>query len=185
MNWDEYYFKLVHTVREKSKDRSTKVGAIIVNEHNEMLNTGFNGFPRGIDDDNELYHQRPRKYDMTEHAERNAIYQAAAGRGGTRGCHMYLGFNPIRAICTDCARAIIQAGIVEVVGPYNVKFDGKGKQWTENCETAYFMLQEAGVKLRTVPWIPNVNPQVKGSAYRALFETPANRAHLVKHNEET
>lgn len=177
MNWDEHYIGLVHKVREKSKDRSTKVGAIIVNEHNEMLNTGFNGFPRGIDDDNPAYHERPLKYDMTEHAERNAIYQAAAGRGGTRGCRMYLGFNPIRAICTDCARGIIQAGIVELVGPYNVKFAGKGDQWESNCAIAYHMLVEARVKLRTIPWIPEIKPT--GSAYRALFETPANRAHLV------
>jgi dCMP deaminase len=177
MNWDEHYFRLVHTTKEKSKDRSTKVGAIIVNEFNEQVSTGFNGFPRGIDDDNPEYHERPLKYDMTEHAERNAIYQAAAGRGGTRGCRMYLGFNPIKSICTDCARAIIQAGIVELIGPYNVQFGGKGAQWEHNCTVAYHMLKEAGIKLRTVPWIHNTNPT--GTAYRALFETPANKAHLV------
>ena len=159
MNWDHYFFSLVHAVREKSKDRSTKVGALIVNQHNEVINTGFNGFPRGINDDNEAYHLRPAKYDYTEHAERNAIYQAAAGRGGTRGCRMFLGFNPIRAICTGCARGIIQAGIIEVIGPYNVKFAGKGAQWEHDCNVAHHMLKDAGIKLRTVPWIPEINPQ--------------------------
>lgn len=159
MNWDEHYIDLVHTVRKKSKDRSTKVGAIIVNEFNEQVSTGFNGFPRGIDDGNEAYHERPLKYDMTEHAERNAIYQAAAGRGGTRGSRMYLGFNPNHAICTDCARAIIQAGIVEIIGPYNVKFAGKGAQWVHNCTVAYHMLKEARIKLRTIPWIHEINPR--------------------------
>lgn len=159
MNWDEYFFELVHTVRTKSKDRSTKVGAIIVNQHNEIVSTGYNGFPRGINDDNEAYHERPLKYDITEHAERNAVYQAAAGRGGTRGCRMYLGFNPIQAICTGCARAIIQAGIVEVIGPYNVTFAGKGEQWKKNCRIAFYMLNDAGIVLKTVPWIPEINPR--------------------------
>lgn len=150
MNWDDYFLSMVFTVLRKSKDRSTQVGAVIVNEHNEIVNTGFNGFPRGIDDDNPKYHERPLKYDYTEHAERNAIYQAAAGRGGTRGCRMYLGFNPNKAICTGCARGLIQSGIVEVIGPEVIKFQGKGEQWTKDCLTAWHMLKEAGVKLRTV-----------------------------------
>ena len=150
MNWDYYFINIAHTVLEKSKDQSTKVGAVIVNPEHEIMNTGFNGFPRGIDDSNPLYHERPMKYKITEHAERNAIYAAAAGRGGLRGCTIYLGHNPLHAICTDCARAIIQTGIIEVVGPEKLKFAGKGEQWEKDCEIAYHMLAEAGVKQRTV-----------------------------------
>ena len=150
MNWDQYFISLIPAIRAKSKDRSTKVGAIIVNEHHAIMNTGFNGFPHGIDDTNLEYHNRPIKYQMTEHAERNAIYQAAADRGGLRGCSMYVGFNPERSICTDCARAIIQTGIIEIVGPAFIYFEGKGAQWEHDCSIAYNMLKEAGVKLRTV-----------------------------------
>ena len=150
-NWDRYFINIALTVLQKSKDRSTKIGAVIVDEHHNLMNTGFNGFPIGIDDTNPEYHDRPLKYDMTEHAERNAIYQAAAGRGGTRGATMYLGHSPIDAICTDCARAIIQAGIVTVVGPNEIKFEGKGEQWEKNCRTATHMLQEAGVDVWSIP----------------------------------
>lgn len=150
MSWDDYFISMVFTVLRKSKDRSTQVGAVIVNEHNEIVNTGFNGFPRGIDDNNPVYHERPMKYDYTEHAERNALYQAAAGRGGTRGCRMYLGFDPNKSICTGCARGIIQSGIVELVGPEAIKFQGKGAQWEHDCLVAWHMLKEAGVKIRTV-----------------------------------
>lgn len=147
MNWDRYFISICWTVLEKSKDRSTKVGAVIVDQYNNLMNTGFNGFPTGIDDTNEEYHKRPAKYDYTEHAERNAIFQAAAGRGGTRGATMYLGHNPERAICTGCARGIIQAGIKRVVGPAEVMFAGKGEQWERDCLRAHHMLKDAGVKV--------------------------------------
>jgi dCMP deaminase len=72
---------------------------------------GWNGFPRGVDDDVDERHERPAKYLWTEHAERNAIYNAAAIGAATAGCTMYLPWYP----CTGCARAIIQSGISEVV----------------------------------------------------------------------
>lgn len=150
MNWDIYFINLAHNVSLKSKDRSTKVGALIIDEHNHIVATGYNGFPKGIDDENPEYHERPLKYDMTEHAERNAIYQAAARSGGTRGTTLYLGHNPEHGICTDCARAIIQAGIKRVVGPIEHKFMGQGEQWHLNTLTAHHMLQEAGVVVEAV-----------------------------------
>ncbi len=147
MNWDDYFILMAKMAATKSKDRSTVVGAVIVDEHHNIVSTGFNGFPHGIDDTNPSYHERPLKYKITEHAERNAIYQAAAGRGGTRDCTMYLAHNPYKGICTDCARAIIQAGIKKVVGP-DISFEGKGDVWAADVRTAYDMLMEAGVELR-------------------------------------
>lgn len=148
-SWTEYWISMAKHVSTKSKDQSTKCGAAIVDRNNQIVSTGFNGFPHGIDDENPEYHKRPRKYDMTEHAERNAIYAAAGGRGGTRGATMYLGHSPRYGICTDCARAIIQAGIVKVVGP-DEEFQGKGEQWLKNVRTAHHMLTEAGVYIATV-----------------------------------
>lgn len=147
MTWDDYFILMAKMAATKSKDRSTVVGAVIVDEHHNIIATGFNGFPRGIDDTNPNYHERPLKYQITEHAERNAIYQAAAGRGGTRGCTLYLAHNPYLGICTDCARAIIQAGIKKVVGP-DISFKGKGSVWEADVSTAYHMLMEAEVELR-------------------------------------
>jgi len=150
MSWTQHWIGEAQYASTKSKDQSTKCGAVIVDEYEQIVSSGFNGFARGVDDDNPEYHKRPLKYDMTEHAERNAIYAAAAGRGGTRGTTMYLGHSPYLGICTDCARAIIQAGIKAVVGP-NISFSGRGAQWEHNCRTAHHMLIEAGVVCYVAP----------------------------------
>lgn len=150
MNWDKYFIEIAQVVLRKSKDQSTKVGAVVVNVDNHILATGYNGFPRGIDDTNPEYHERPLKYQVTEHAERNAIYQAAANRGGLKGSTLYLGHNPFSGICSDCARAIIQAGIVCVVGPDDVAFEGRGNQWHQDCRVARDLLREAGVEVRSI-----------------------------------
>ena len=66
MNWDEYFLAMCQLVASKSKDRSTKVGAIIVGPDNEIVSTGYNGFPRGINDDIKERHERPLKYKFTD-----------------------------------------------------------------------------------------------------------------------
>jgi len=150
MNWHEYFIGIVWAVQTKSKDRSTKCGAIIVGPNHEIRSTGFNGFPRGIDDENPAYHERPLKYDYTEHAERNAIYHAARVGVSTDDCTMYIGHNPVQGICCGCARAIIQSGITKVIGPEH-EFPGKGQELKDDCARAYFMLMDAGVDLRFQP----------------------------------
>lgn len=151
--WYDHWIGMARYISRKSKDRSTKCGAVIVDEYNCEVSSGYNGFPEGIDDENDLYHERPLKYDMTEHAERNAIYAAAAGRGGTRGCTMYLTHNPVSGICCACARAIIRAGIKKVIGP-SERFEGSGVQWMNDMRTAYHMLKEAGVEIRYIQLPP-------------------------------
>ena len=73
-NWDEYFMKMAEHVKTKSKDRSTQVGAVIVGEGHVVLSVGYNGFPRGVNDDIDSRYERPAKYMWTEHAERNAIF---------------------------------------------------------------------------------------------------------------
>lgn len=121
-NWDEYFMSIARAVATRSKDRSTKVGCVIVGPDNEIRSTGYNSFPRGINDDVEERHQRPEKYVWTEHAERNAIYAAARTGTPTDGCRAFLPWFP----CMDCARAIVQAGIKEVVG---VRPDTSDAKW--------------------------------------------------------
>lgn len=147
MNWDEYYLEMAELVANKSKDRSTKVGCVIVGPDNEVRSTGYNGFPRGVDDLEESRHNRPTKYSYTEHAERNAIYNAARVGIPLKGCTLYLNWEPCP--CTDCSRAIIQSGIVAVVGP-DKPFGGKGTHWEENFKHSKEMLDEAGVQRITV-----------------------------------
>lgn len=136
--WDEYFMGLARKVAARSKDRSHKVGAVIVTDDHRIRSTGYNGFPRGVNDDDAARHERPVKYMYTEHAERNAIYQAE----GVRGCTMYVaGLLP----CAECARAIIQSGIVMVVC---VSGDIP-ERWQESVRIGALMLAEAGVRVFT------------------------------------
>ena len=145
MSWDKFFRTLATEVSKKSKDRSTKVGVVIVSDDHSVLDVGFNGFPRGVNDHNEDYHQRPMKYMVTEHAERNAIYNCARNGKSTKGATLYL--NTKGFPCADCARAIIQAGIKEVVTNEG-DFEGASPQWVESCNMGLTMLKEAGVNVR-------------------------------------
>src|SRR5882724_1578597 len=103
--WDRRFLDLARHVGQWSKDQSRQVGCVIVGPSREIRAIGYNGFPRGADDSpDSLRNTRPNKYLWTEHAERNAIYQAARIGITVSGCTMYLPWFP----CMDCARAIVQ-----------------------------------------------------------------------------
>jgi len=94
-----------------SKDTNSKVGAVVVDKDKIVLSMGYNGFPRGCDDTIEERFERPHKYLFTEHAERNALFHAARHGMSLKGCIIYCTHFP----CADCARGIIQTGIVELI----------------------------------------------------------------------
>lgn len=161
--WAKRFIRMAEFVAQWSKDPSTKCGAVIVGDDNEVLATGFNGFPRGVRETEpmvlvdmqgtewvepqlipERWHQRPDKYEWVEHAERNAIYNAA--RTGTKvaGATMYL--NYAVECCADCTRAIIQSGIKRVVGPLGRQFPGAGKgTHYDKVGANKTMMEEAGI----------------------------------------
>lgn len=112
MKWSEYFINIAEQVKLKSKDERTQIGAVIVGVDNEIVSTGYNSFPRGINDDIPERQERPEKYFWFEHAERNAIYNAARIGVSTLGTTMYM---TCGISCADCARAIISAGIKKVV----------------------------------------------------------------------
>lgn len=148
MNWDEYFFNLAKAVAEKSKDQSVKVGTVIVGPDRDIRATGWNGFPRGVmDDPRSARNDRPDKYLWTEHAERNAIFNAARVGTPLQGCSIYLDWYP----CSRCARAIIQSGIVEVVVDgrgYDKKEKSWDERWKHDCDVGQQMLRETNVKVR-------------------------------------
>ena len=111
MRWVEYFRTLAHTVKLKSKDVNTQIGAIIVGRDKEIVSTGYNSFPRGLQDNLKERQERPEKYYWFEHAERNAIYNAARIGVSTKGTTMYLSCG---IPCSDCARGIINAGITRI-----------------------------------------------------------------------
>lgn len=143
--------------KEFSKDQSTKVGAVIVGINNEVIAMGYNGFPRGIDDDIPERHLRPEKYDWSEHAERNAIYNAARIGVSLRDSRIYIcALSP----CNECARAIIQSGIKQVyVEDHEAQLmqnntpeaQDRFARWKASTEKASRMLREAGVEVFIIP----------------------------------
>lgn len=141
MAWDTRWMDMAKLVATWSKDRSRTCGAIIVDNRNVLVSIGWNGFPRGISDDVDERHERPAKYKWTEHAERNAIFNAAANGHPTKGCTMYLPWYP----CADCARAIIQSGIVSIVC---AEPDWLDHIWAADFKVVQEMLGESSVRVR-------------------------------------
>jgi dCMP deaminase len=140
MNWVTYYKQLANTVKLKSKDKYTQIGAVIVGEDGEIVSTGYNSFPRGLDDGIDLRQERPEKYYWFEHAERNAIYNAARIGVSTKGTTMYLSCG---LPCADCARGIINSGIKRI---FCERVDvTKGDMWKESQERSWDMFMETGV----------------------------------------
>lgn len=140
-NWDTRFMQLAQQIGEWSKDRSRRVGCVIVGPRNEIRTAGYNGFPRGAKDDIASRHERPMKYKWTEHAERNAIYNAACIGTALQGCRMYLPWFP----CMDCARALVQVGIVELIA---LEPDVSDPQWGTDFMEVRHLLKEAGVHVR-------------------------------------
>jgi dCMP deaminase len=140
-DWDSRFMNLARHIATWSKDPSRQVGCVIVGPNNELRATGFNGFPRGVDDADESRRVRPAKYKWTEHAERNAIYNAARVGIPLQGCRMYLPWFP----CMDCARAIVQCGIVELIC---IKPDLRDPQWGDDFAQVPQLLVDGGVAVR-------------------------------------
>lgn len=142
MRWVEYFQELAHTIKKKSKDKNTQIGVVIVGEDKEIISTGYNSFPRGINDDVLERQERPEKYFWFEHAERNAIYNAARIGVSTKGSTMYLSCG---IPCADCARGIINAGIIRIFVERNDYT--KGPHWAESQDKSWTMFEEAGVQV--------------------------------------
>lgn len=125
-----------------SRDPSTKVFALITRPDKTLVSEGFNGFPRGVKDDPDLYANREEKYPRVVHAEMNALLM---GREPLHGCTIYTWpFPP----CSTCAGAIIQAGIKRVVAPY--PSEDIQHRWGRSNAIALEMFCEVGVKVLLV-----------------------------------
>lgn len=144
-DWDNYFLKMCFAIAERSKDPSTTVGCVIVGPAHEIRSTGYNDFPRGVKNLPSRW-ERPEKYDWVVHAEENAIFNAARHGASLEGCTLYLPYDTTP--CHKCCRAIVQAGITEVVYG-SVPFPGKGKGTHYDVENkARAILDEGGVSVR-------------------------------------
>lgn len=149
-DWDELYMTMCYLIAMRSRDPSTHVGSVIVDSDNVLVSTGYNSLPRHIELDknlNRTSRDGGEKYYWIEHAERNAIYNAARRGTPLKGCKLYVPWTP----CADCARAIIQTGISEVIihkngqDFYDKNTNGK---WIDTHKRTQEMFLEAGIIAR-------------------------------------
>ncbi len=139
ISWDEYFMGVALLSAKRSKDPNTQVGACIVNTDKKIVGVGYNGSPRGLNDD-ELPWAREgefleTKYPYVVHAELNAILNSTSN---LKGCTLYVALFP----CNECAKAIIQVGISEIVYLSDKYSD------TDIVKASKRMLNQAGVTLR-------------------------------------
>ena len=143
MNCTEYFLNIAEQVKLKSKDESTQIGAVIVGNDNEVLSTGYNSFPRGMDDSKIERQERPEKYFWFEHAERNAIYNAARIGVSLKNSTIYLTSG---VPCMDCARGIVNSG-VKIVWCKRVCTTKNKEKWEESQRKSMQLLNECGVQV--------------------------------------
>ncbi len=149
-SWDLKFMGMAKHVAGWSKDRSSKVGSVVVGPDKEIRATGFNGFARGVNDNVEERHQRPAKYMWTVHSEENSLLNAARSGVSTNGCTMFMYFPSGGPPCVNCARGIIQAGIVRVVVEGSLNPMDWREDWRASMLVSVEMFHEAGVLLETV-----------------------------------
>ena len=140
-NWNKRFLDMACLISSWSKDPSTKVGCVIVDGDHNLLSTGFNGFSRGVADDQRLC-DRETKLKLVVHAEANAI--AAAARNGHTliWSTAYITLPP----CAQCAALLIQAGVRRVV----FLSGSKPSKWEADWQLAQGLLTEAGVQFEEI-----------------------------------
>jgi dCMP deaminase len=138
--WDTRFMRIAREISTWSRDPSSKIGAVIVNDDRRILATGYNGFPRGIADTEERLNDREQKYPRIVHAEMNALLGALYSGVSVKGATLYVYGLPV---CPDCTKAVIQAGIKRIVvspDPYVYT-----TPWTEKWENfSLQMIKEVG-----------------------------------------
>ncbi len=140
ISWDEYFMGVAILASQRSKDPSTQVGACIIDGDKRILSTGYNGFPKGCSDDEFPWNRDESigetKYQYVVHAELNAILNASGKK--LAGSTLYVGLFP----CNECAKAIIQSGIKEVV------YLSDKYHSTPSMAASRKMLESAGITVR-------------------------------------
>ena len=139
LSWDDYFMSVALLSGKRSKDPSTQVGTCIVNKNNIIESIGYNGLPKGCSDDEFPWDKEGEtlktKYPFVVHAELNAILNSKGK--DLSGCRIYVALFP----CNECAKAIIQSGISEVIY-LSDKYAN-----TDSVKASKLMLKCAGVKL--------------------------------------
>ena len=142
--WDKRFMNIAKEVSSWSKDPSTKIGAVIVDEQNRIVSVGYNGFPRNVPDCNDYYENRELKYELIVHAEVNAILNA---NKSLDNCRIYVYPTLMHPnVCPNCAKTLAQTGIKEVIA-----FDGDtAERWQKVANISKFICDSANITYRKI-----------------------------------
>lgn len=139
--WDKRFIRVAREVSSWSKDPSKQIGAVVVKDK-RILATGYNGFPKGIDDAPEKYEDRELKYELVVHAEMNAIYNATLNGISLKDSTLYVWGLPV---CNECAKGIIQVGINRIV----MAAEGIPQRWIDSYAKSRKLFVESGIEILT------------------------------------
>ena len=137
--WDRKFLELAKHISTWSKDPSKKIGAVAVGKNRNILATGYNGFPKGIQDTEERLNDRETKYELVVHAEMNCIYNAVENGVSLKGAHLYVYGLPI---CHECAKGVVQVGIGRVIVEDTVCTI---KRWSDSFDKSKRIFHEGNV----------------------------------------
>ena len=138
--WTQNFLNLAKHISSWSKDPSTHIGAVAVDpDTRRVLSTGYNGFPRGVEDSDRRLNDKEAKYKFVVHAEQNCIYNATLNGVSLNGADLYVHGLPV---CSECAKGVIQVGIkrVFICHPTNI-----APIWQDAYKFTKMMFAEAGV----------------------------------------
>lgn len=142
LSWDEAFMSIAQIIAERSKDPSSQVGACIVSDTNRVLSLGYNGAPNGYSDEKFNWKREgdfcDTKYPYVVHSELNAILNFRGDNTALQGAKIYVTLFP----CNECAKALIQAGIKEVI-----YLEDKYHE-SDSCVVSRKLFDEVGVKYR-------------------------------------
>ena len=139
IKWDHRFIALAEHIAQWSKDPSTKVGCVLVNDRRVVVGMGYNGFPRGVEDTEERLNDRPTKYKLVVHAEVNAILNSNSEVAGS------IAYNWPLPPCVDCMKFLIQSGVKGIV--YPMPDQASRERWGDSWELANQIAKEAGLWL--------------------------------------
>ena len=137
--WNKRYLALAEQISTWSKDPSRQIGCVAVGDKGQVLAQGYNGFPRGIEDSQEIYNNRELKYKYIVHAEMNTIFNASYNGVSLDGATLYVHGLPC---CSDCAKGIVQVGIKQIF----MNKQDVPDTWQTSWDLSQSMFDAAGIK---------------------------------------
>lgn len=142
-SWDEYFMRLAYLVAQRSKDPKTRIGSVLVRQ-NQLIASGYNGFPKGVLDLPERYNNRELKRELVAHSEFNTIAISAGLGINTSNSILYT----FGISCNSCSKALIQGGVKEIVIHKQWPNLTYSEEWVKSIELSKMMLKEANITIR-------------------------------------